>query len=249
MFDFFDDDGCSESALIFLQGLSPDVSLLTSLFTGPAFGLSFTRNTVISPEPKVDNGFGGFLRGWFTAGVGPTERFHEEIIASMERIEEEIEYLIYDRDICPENIVIAGMSQGGALTMWLALFSNYELGGFIPMISSSEWLRLKDWMVPEEPLNKWTPILHINGDNDDQTKEHDARGKAFMESIFPNYEFRLRSGKHETTINPLLVGEIVSWAKENTNLKFSRVNPISVFSEPISIISEPISRISDFFFG
>ena len=67
----------------------------------------------------------------------------------MEKIEEEIEYLIYDRDICPENIVIAGMSQGGALTMWLALFSNYELGGFIPMINSSEWLQLENWQIPD----------------------------------------------------------------------------------------------------
>ena len=56
-FGFFDDYvDCSESALIFLQGLFLDVSIGTSLFAGPSMGLSLLRNTVISPEPTIDNG-------------------------------------------------------------------------------------------------------------------------------------------------------------------------------------------------
>ena len=69
LFNPFDDyEDCSESALIFLQGLFFDVSLGTSLFAGPSMGLSLLRNTVISPEPTIDNGdlLGGNVVGWFT---------------------------------------------------------------------------------------------------------------------------------------------------------------------------------------
>jgi len=149
-FDLFNvfgdyDDGCDDgkSAVIFLQGLAPDLTILTGLFTGPAMGLSLTHNIVRSPSPRINHG--GSV-GWFSAEPPSIEQRHEELDASMERIEkEEIEYLINQKGICPENIVISGMSQGGALTIWMALFSKYKIGGFIPMITSSEWLYLEDW--------------------------------------------------------------------------------------------------------
>jgi len=239
LFNPFDDyEDCSESALIFLQGLFFDVSLGTSLFAGPSMGLSLLRNTVISPEPKVDNGelLGGDVVGWFTRlpedyTAEDIAYLHGELDRSMERIEKEIEYLINDEGICPENIVVAGMSQGGALTIWMALFSKYKLGGFIPMITSSDWLHLEDWQVPKNPTNKWTPILHINGESDWQTESHNEKGAAFMARIFQDYDFRLRWGEHGTTINPVRMQEIISWAKKKTNLKFSRVNPVSVISD------------------
>ena len=171
---------------------------------------------------------------------------------ALERIEkEEIEYLMYEEGICPEDIVIAGMSEGGALAIWIALFSKYKLGGFIPMITSSEWLQLENWQIPEKPVNQWTPILHLNGNFDDQTKKYDAKGKAFMEKIFPNYEFRLKVGGHVTTFNALVVPEIVSWAQENTNLYFSVINPIAYLggvapiTNAVADITAPITELVD----
>ena len=176
------------SALIFLQGLASDSSL------SPV--LSFTRNVVRSRTSSIDHA-GGVVE-WFK---GPKNQMQDDLDEALEKIEkEEIEYLIYEEGICPEDIVVAGMSQGGALTIWMALFSKYKLGGFIPMnIYSSEWLQLEDLQIPEKPVNQWTPILHLNGKIDDQTKKFDATGKAFIENIFTNYEFR-----HVTIFNALV---------------------------------------------
>jgi len=76
----------------------------------------------------------------------------------------------------------------------------------------------------------FTPILHINGKSDVTTNGLNEEGTAFMERTFRDYDFRLRSGGHVDTITPLLTPEIVTWAKENTNLQFSWFNPVSIFS-------------------
>ena len=167
------------------------LSSISPCFAVPSMGLSLLRNTVISPEPRVDNGdlLGGDVVGWFTRlpedyTAEDIAYLHGELDRSMERIEKEIEYLINDEGICPENIVVAGMSQGGALTIWMALFSKYKLGGFIPMITSSDWLHLEDWQVPKNPANKWTPILHINGESDWQTESHNGKGQLLWRGYF-----------------------------------------------------------------
>ena len=121
----------SQSAVIFLQGMAPDFTLFTNFFTGPTMGLSFRYNTVRTPVPStkyIDDS--NFQKHWFSRDPATMKEELDDAMARIER--EEIENLIYE-GICPENIVIAGMSQGGAVTIWMALFSKYKIGGFIPM--------------------------------------------------------------------------------------------------------------------
>ena len=53
-------------------------------------------------------------------------------------VEEEIKKMIQE-GIPSENIVLVGVSQGGALTLYTALHTQYKLGGFIAIIT---WLPL-----------------------------------------------------------------------------------------------------------
>jgi predicted esterase len=53
-------------------------------------------------------------------------------------VEEEIKKMIQE-GIPSENIVLVGVSQGGALTLYTALHTQYKLGGFIAIIA---WLPL-----------------------------------------------------------------------------------------------------------
>ena len=95
-------------------------------------GLSLQDNIVraLVPRTKYVNDT-EVLKHWFS---GNQATMKEELDDAMARIERgEIENFIYHEVICPENIVIAGMSQGGAVTIWMALFSKYKIGGFIPM--------------------------------------------------------------------------------------------------------------------
>ena len=54
---------------------------------------------------------------------------------------EEIEDLIINHYVPSENIVVAGASQGGVLTIWCALYCKRKLGGFLPIVT---WLPLRN---------------------------------------------------------------------------------------------------------
>ena len=124
------------------------------------------------------------------------------------------------------------------------------------MISSPGWLplNLDEPGILERPKNKFTPILHINGNIDWETNEFDKEGKAtaFMESIFPNYDFRVKAGGHATTFNALVVPEIVEWAQENTNLYFSWFNPIAysgVAATITKVVGSTLGGVLENFWG
>ena len=77
-------------------------------------------------------------------------------------MEQEIEYLI-GKGVPTRNIVVTGLSQGGALSLYTAVHTKYKLGGFVPIVA---WLPLRKTERVDSlptPVNWDTPILHING--------------------------------------------------------------------------------------
>ena len=66
--------------------------------------------------------------------------------------------------ILPEKIFISGYSQGGLLTLAVALTSQHKLGGFIPLCGLlPRWDKL---LVKPSEKNKETPCLIINNSKD-----------------------------------------------------------------------------------
>ena len=107
--------------------------------------------------------------------------------------------------------------QGGALTLYTAIHSKYEIGAFIPTVT---WLPLLNEEPPSTlgtPVNKDTPIFHMNGNSDIIVPR--SAGKATekaMNQVFTNYQLENMLGGHFTTTTNLLnMPKLVSWLKEN----------------------------------
>ena len=155
---------------------------------------------------------------------------NEGMDRALQTIEEEIEDLIINHNVPSENIVVAGASQGGVLRIWCVLYCKRKLGGFLPIVT---WLPLRKindiTQISPPPINKDTPIMHMNGLLDPIVPAWPAAKKTEeeMEKVFTNYELKLVPGTHGTSIGPHTTPLMVRWAKKNTNLKFSNWNPIA----------------------
>ena len=79
------------------------------------------------------------------------------------RVNKLIQYEI-DKGILPNNIIIGGFSQGGALALHVSLRSTYKLGGCIAL---STWLPLhKEYPPALSNIAVNLPILQVHGDED-----------------------------------------------------------------------------------
>ena len=79
------------------------------------------------------------------------------------RVNKLIQYEL-DKGILPNNIVIGGFSQGGALALHVSLRSTYKLGGCIAL---STWLPLhKEYPAALSNIAVNLPILQVHGDED-----------------------------------------------------------------------------------
>lgn len=92
---------------------------------------------------------------------------NEELKQSIKKLNKIIEQEI--KNGVPANrIIIMGFSQGGALTVAMALASRYKLGGFVVL---SGWLPNREQMFRKAEkhnhLNQETPVLFCHGDQDE----------------------------------------------------------------------------------
>jgi len=196
-----------------------------------------------------------FARSWFNFNLMPALSVvspvpgedKQELMAALQVVEEEIQDLMR-LGVPSENIVVGGLSQGGALTLWTAIHTRYKLGGFIPMVT---WLPRAKVEPPKSlpfwPVNRDTPILHMNGMADMIVPVYPAGKKTeeAMKEVFTHYTFKaIPLTTHMTTApNPMTMPILKKWLKANTNLKFK--NSFTQILNPV----ESISKVSDQFFG
>merc|ERR550539_75994 len=96
-----------------------------------------------------------------------------------------------------EKVVLAGLSQGGALTFYTALNTRYKLGGVIGIVT---WLPKMQEEPPADKrnvVNRNTPLLHINGRDDTNIelwRGEDTR-RALSQAI-PDYTWVTYPGGH-----------------------------------------------------
>ena len=112
-----------------------------------------------------------FVRSWFNFWMMPAlsvvsplpGESKEDLEKSLKIVEGEIEELMR-LGVPSKNIVVGGLSQGGVMTLYTAMHTKYELGGFLPIVT---WLPLLQKEPPSSlavpPVNQHTPILQLNG--------------------------------------------------------------------------------------
>jgi len=208
------------------------------LLFGPMFG--FSEQTIIRcPEAErrhigVMAGlpFPAITRSWFNHFMLPAMSVKsrklpgenkKELEEALRKIEVVIEQLM-NQCVPSENIVIMGFSQGSVLAWYVAMHTQYKLGGFVPIVSWAPLLLVEPPAnINPPPVNLNTPILQMNGGADAVVDPSaGAATKNVMSKVFPNYKYMLIPGTgHGTTApNPRTAPIIVKWLKENTNLKF-----------------------------
>ena len=236
-----------KSGLIFLHGLGGRTELkdLLKYISGPALGLSMSKNKIVTPKaPRTSVAIfppsfipGGLtkIRSWFNFWLKPAASVISPVAGesksglkvAMKWVEEEIEKMIAE-GIPSENIVLTGLSQGGALTLYTALHTKYKIGGFIPIVAWQPLLKIEPPTSLPIPTNKDTPIFHLNGKLDPIVPLICGwkTSKAFKQ-VFTQYNLKMVVGTHTTSINRLTIPKIYCWLKNNVpGMAFSKVSPL-----------------------
>jgi len=213
-----------ESGIIVLTGhLIPGI-VNDLLCTGLKPFLSATVR-IVCPSPPNYISYGPFRgNNWFD------QQTTDDLPQAVDLVESYIEEMM-DYGIRSQDIVLVGMSQGGALTLYTALHTRYKLGGIIAMIT---WLPrigypgASNYQGPIElpkyqtnVINWNTPVLHIQGKHDRviSLKKGEHTRDALMQ-VMPDYIFKSYSGGHATccvgTARPTM--QIIRWLHEKTNV-------------------------------
>lgn len=120
-----------------------------------------------------------------------------------------------------ENIVVHGVSQGAALTLYISVHTKYKLGGFLPIVG---WLPLRKvepvYNIQPVPININTPMLHITGTLDPLVPNYPCgtTTRDDMQQVFENYQHKAMTGTHALMFNPLLLHESKKWIQQNINI-------------------------------
>jgi len=149
----------------------------------------------------------------------------ETSIGDLENTSRFLDYIVegmMEQGIPSQKIVVAGFSQGGALTLYHAVHSKYKLGGFICLASWYPNL-LADPSVYHNIINDETPVLQVNGHMDPVILISTAGQTAeALSGRFADYTFRDNPfDGHITTLNPVVIRGIKNWLQSKNLLSFN----------------------------
>lgn len=154
-------------AIIWLHGLGADgndfVSLVPelNLYNAPAIRFVFPH----APVQPVTINNGMAMRAWYDIFMPDLVRREDN--AGLRRSQAAVEALIereIERGIPSENIVLAGFSQGCAMTLQTGLRSKHKLAGLVGL---SGYLPLASLASAErQPTNQDTPVFLAHGTMD-----------------------------------------------------------------------------------
>lgn len=155
-----------DSAIVWLHGLGASGYDFAPLV--PHLGLKRTRYVFPhAPEQPVTINGGYRMPSWYdilTMERGPGRESADDIRRAMVWVEALIEREI-ERGIPSERIVLAGFSQGAAMTLFTGLRTSHRLAGLMVL---SGYLVLEDTLDAERgTANATTPLLAMHGEVDE----------------------------------------------------------------------------------
>ena len=167
-----------------------------------------------APIRSVTYGGGAKIRAWFDVeGIRDNINIREDAssIKESERFIHELIAHELSLNISSNKIVLAGFSQGGAMTLQCGLRYPDKLAG---MLVLSSWLPLEGTLLAEKSIiNQKTPILMIHGTFDDVVPIALAKvGVSFLKEIGYEVEFVTYPMRH-TVCNEEAV-TIGSWLRK-----------------------------------
>lgn len=168
------------SSVIWMHGLGADATDFVPV--APHLHLPQTRFVFPNAprQPVTING-GMVMRSWYdirTFERVPDRENGDHIRASRDAIEALIAREV-ERGVPHERIVLAGFSQGAAMTLFTGLRHAHRLAGLVVL---SGYLVLEDTLTAEaHEANKGTPIFFGHGTHDDVVVL--SKGKAAYEAV------------------------------------------------------------------
>lgn len=157
----------ARAAVVWLHGLGADgydfVPIVPQLNLPEDHALRFVFPHA-PMRPITING-GMPMRGWYDIlGLTRLDRQDEAGIREAERIVHNYLQAEVDQGVPTERIVLAGFSQGGAITLHTGLRYRHKLAGLLPL---STYLPLHQLFAAERSVaNMRTPILMCHGTDD-----------------------------------------------------------------------------------
>ncbi|MGQ3891816.1 alpha/beta hydrolase [Legionella sp. CNM-4043-24] len=156
----------AQACVIWMHGLGADASDMGGLADHPAIAALPLRHVFIdAPVRPVTLNAGMPMRAWYDIlGMKLTDREDKAGIKESEQhILDEINAQL-QAGFRPEQIVLAGFSQGGAMALYTALHSEKTLGGVIAMSSYLPLaLQCEAILAPETPFflaaGKFDPMV------------------------------------------------------------------------------------------
>lgn len=153
-----------DASVIWLHGLGADGHDFESII--PELRLPKTAKIRFvfphAPIIKVTINGGYAMRAWYDI-VGEAIQCNPDIKGMQDSVTQ-VEALIEEEiklGICPEKIIIAGFSQGGAIALLVGLKSHYPLAGVLALSTY-----LPDIPNQKNQLNKQIPYLMMHGNSD-----------------------------------------------------------------------------------
>lgn len=157
-----DQQKVSKACIIWLHGLGADSSDMAGLAKALSLQSSVEHIFLDAPYRSVTVNAGMRMRAWYDiAGFDFSLREDEQGIRESARIvNDKIHHLIVS-GYEPNQIMIAGFSQGGAIALYSGLNYADQLAG---IISLSAYLPLAQYIQPRQPRD--TPIFIAYGQQD-----------------------------------------------------------------------------------
>ncbi len=154
-------------SIIWMHGLGADgndfVPIINELNLFPDVHIRFVFPHAPMRSITINNGY--VMRAWYD--IYNNNLSHEEDENGIRDSQQAIENLIHHEISCgikPENIILAGFSQGGAMALHVGLRQTKNLAGILAL---SCYLPLVNRLLTEvQPVNSSIPILMTHGNRD-----------------------------------------------------------------------------------
>lgn len=167
-------------------------------------------------RPITVNG-GATMRGWYditSMDFGSRQQDNAGILESAGYVEQLIEVEIA-QGILPQNILLAGFSQGGAIALYTAITTAHKLGGVLAL---STYLPIQDMALASLNDHAQTlPVFMGHGQYDDVIDiVHAEQSLKTLQDAGIQVQWHTYPMAH--SVNAEEIGDIASWLKSQLGL-------------------------------